>query len=98
MSKGFTKKSFRMISMKDDEFVCDYVIQDEKSEQVDESPAAKKKPSVIQNYEYKDIAIFSYKFSSTRAFSTSWPYVACSGFANYLLLFNVFDSKYIQRI
>jgi hypothetical protein len=47
MSKGFTKKSFRMISMKDDEFVCDYVIQDEKSETADESSTAKKKPSVI---------------------------------------------------
>ena len=84
--------------MKDDEFVCDYVIQDEKSEVIEESNQAKKKPAVIQNFEYKDNATFSYKFSSTRAFSTSWPYVACSGFANYLLLFNVFDNKFIQRI
>ena len=92
------KKSYRVLSMKDDEFVFDYVTQDEKFEQDEDSKNKKKKPSVIQNYHYKDTATLSYKYSSTRAFSTSWPYVACSGFGNYLLLFNVVVSRFSQRI
>ena len=37
-------------------------------------------------------------FSAIRAFSTNWPYFACAGFQNYLILINCFDSKFIQKI
>jgi len=40
----------------------------------------------------------SYIYSSVRAFSINWPYVAFSGLENYILLVNLFDRKLLHRI
>ena len=40
----------------------------------------------------------SYVYSSVRAFSINWPYVAFSGLENYILLINLFDRKLLHRV
>ena len=39
-----------------------------------------------------------YAYSSIKAFSIKWPYVAFSGIQNFIMIYNAFDSNLIHRI
>jgi len=86
-----------MLMMRDDEFLYDYIKYDEK---LIEQPAAAAKLAVVpkENFDYQNMTKYAYVFSPLRAFSTSWPYTAMTGFSNYIILVNAFDRKFMQRI
>ena len=83
--------------MRDDEFIYDYLKYDEKL--IEQDVKLQRKAVVPkQVFDYQNMYRYGYIFSSLRAFSTSWPYVAFAGFSNYIILVNAFDRKFIQRI
>jgi hypothetical protein len=84
--------------MRDDEFLFDYIEFDEKLIPQNKILYHKKAQPPKDIYDYQNMKIQICVFSAIRAFSANWPYVACAGFQNYLILMNSFDSKFIQKI
>ena len=46
----------------------------------------------------KAIEYLRNSYTTIRAFSAKWPYIACSGLKSTLLLYNAFDRKYMRCI
>lgn len=84
--------------MRDDEFLFDYIEYDEKLIPGDPAALAKMALPPKDAYDYTNMLKSTCVSSAIRAYSSNWPYFSCAGFANYLLLVNCFDSKFVQKI
>lgn len=95
---GFQRVEIRMLMMRDDEFLFDYIEYDEKLIPGDPVMLARMALPPKEHYEYVNMVRRTCVSSAIRASSSNWPYFSCAGFANYLMLINCFDSKFIQKI
>jgi hypothetical protein len=92
----------KSLSLKDDEFIIDQAHEGNKESETITSDM-RAQAHCIQHageecFTYKAFIKKSYIYSSVRAFSINWPYVAFSGLENYILLVNLYDRKLLHRI
>ena len=96
--EGYQHVEIRLLMMRDDEFLFDFIEFDEKLIPGDEELLAKMALPPKESFSYVNMVRNTCVTSAIRASSSNWPYFSCAGFANYLMLVNVFDSKFIQKI
>jgi len=96
--EGYQRVEIRLLMMRDDEFLFDFIEFDEKLIPGDVEKLAKLALPPKEFYDYQNLVRRTCVTSAIRAYSSNWPYFSCAGFANYLMLVNVFDSKLIQKI
>lgn len=98
-----SQKELKALSLKDDEFIIDQAFEGEQSCDTISSEMRDQAHKVqyvdgLHRCTFKTFIKKSYIYSSVRAFSINWPYVAFSGLENYILLVNLFDRKLLHRI
>ena len=96
--EGFSKRYLRILGMSDDEFISDYIEYDEKLIPHERILIERLAAVPLLKYKYESMICKSFQYSGINSFSTNWPYSACTGYGNYLILVNAFDQKFIQRI
>ena len=92
---GYSKRYFRILGMSDDEFMSDYIEYDEKLIQHERILIERLAAIPALNYKYENMICKSVRYSGINGFSANWPYTACTGYGNFLILVNAFDQKYI---
>ena len=90
-----------MLSMRDDEFIFDEAHFDYFKLMNSQNENMLELEDSCQSLELeigKDVTRHQSIFQDIRAFSYHWPYVACTGIGNYLLLIDAYENKLVKRI
>lgn len=91
----FAQRTVRVHGMRDDEFVFDKAVYEEKELEQKEDV---NKEHQLKTFNRRNVVINQYKYSAFTAFSVNWPFIAFSGFNNNLVIINVFEKQLYHRI
>lgn len=90
-----SRKTFRILSMRDDKYLFD---KTEFKESVEIQDQVDQEQSQKRTYSYYDKKSWVYTYSAMTAFSINWPYVTFTGLTNHIILINAFDKRNLRRI